>query len=214
MQNAIESKDEYCHSKYRHTLTNEQTKIPSVAMFGKLITQKATSALAPHFHRDRFEITYISSGTVIFSIDGTDYKLNGGDMFITLPNQIHSTNSKPFSTSEMYWFQLEADPENLLFLRECFATDLLTRLTLFDHPQIHADQKEIYPLIKSAFDLCVSRENPTLAGQYLTLLLEGNTVTETASILNFDNVSYFSVVFKRFSMYSPTQFLEKEKNAH
>lgn len=287
MENAIESKDEYLHSKHVHILTNEQTLIPSVITFGKQTRTNATESLPAHFHKNCFEIVYISTGSAIFSVNNTNYKLSGGDVFITTPNQIHSTNSLPISVCEMYWFQLKADSENLLFLNSMAAKELLSRLSLFDQPQIHTEHKEIYPLIKSAFDLCVTGKNPALAGQYLTLLLyklidyqekttfkltpdigrvidyimehitddldldklaqishlsisqfkhkfknqvgfsprqfinyekieysktlllEGKNVTEVASILNFDNSSYFAVVFKRFNMCSPTQFIKR-----
>lgn len=290
MQNAIEQNDKYQHSKNIHILTNEQTHIPSIVTFGKQNRTNATESLPPHYHKNCFEIVYISTGSAIFSIGNKNYKLSGGDIFITMPNQIHSTNSLPISVCEMYWFQLEASPEQLLFLNQAAGHDLLTKLNLFNQPQFHTNSKEIYPLIKSAFDICVKGGNPYLAGQYLTLLLyklveyqekttfkltpdigramdyilehiteeitldelaltshlstsqfkqkfknqvgfsprqfinyekieyskelllEGIDVTEVASLLGFDNSSYFSVVFKRFNMCTPTQFVKNQKN--
>lgn len=289
MQDIIEYKDYYRHTKHIHVLTNKEMEIPALITFGKQNRTNATESLPPHIHKNCFEIVYISTGSAIFSIDNTNYKLSGGDVFITLPNQIHSTNSLPISVCEMYWFQLEATPDNLLFLNKAAAQDLLSKLTLFERPQLHTNSKEIYPLIKSAFDLCADGKNPYLAGQYLslllyklveyqekitfqltpdigramdyilahitedlslddlaklshlstsqfkqkfknqvgfsprqfinyekieyskTLLLEGKDVTSVASLLNFDNSSYFAVVFKRFNMCSPTQFVQRNK---
>ena len=171
MENAIEIKETYCATKNYHVLTSKETRIPALRLFGKQTITSATGSLAPHFHRDCFEIVYIASGSANFSIGNTDYRLSGGDVFITMPNQVHSTNSLPMSVCKMYWFQLEDAPGHLLYLNPSAAADLLTALKQFDTPLFHTDSKDIYPLIKSAFDSCVRGSNPCLTGQYLTLLL-------------------------------------------
>lgn len=112
----------------------------------------------------RVTLFYIISGSVNFSIGHTDYSLSGGDVFITMPNQVHSTNSLPLSLCKMYWFQLEDTPERLLYLNPDAAADLLAALKQFDAPLFHTDSKDLYPLIKSAFDSCVRGNNPCLAG--------------------------------------------------
>lgn len=288
MTEAIELVDEYQYTKHIHILTNRETQIPSLLTFGKQTRTNATESLPPHYHRNCFEIVYLSAGSALFSAGDENYKLSGGDVFISMPNQIHSTDSTPISVCEMYWFQLEANSENLLFLNQSAAAELIQKLLSFEPPQFHTDSRELYPLIKCAFDLCVKGDNPCLAGQYLTLflyklieyqkattfrltpdigrtvdyimehiteviqidelaeisllstsqfkqkfknevgfsprqfinyekieyskslLLEGRSVTETAGLLNFDNSSYFTVVFKRFNLCTPTEFVKKE----
>lgn len=285
---AIEHIDYYQHTHYIHLLTAKELQIPALQVFGNQNRKNATESLPPHFHKNCFEITYISAGSAVFSIDGTDYKLSGGDVFITLPNQIHSTNSIPISVCEMYWIQLEADSKHFMYLNQTAADSLIHQLSLFKSPLLHTDSKEIYPLLKSAFDLCAQGRNPQLAGQYLGLvlyklieyqniitsrptpdigqalnyisehitedlsleqladishlsvsqfkqkfknqvgvsprqyinyekiecakglLLKGVSVTEAASILGFDNSSYFAVVFKRFNMCSPTEYVKRK----
>lgn len=289
MSDVIELKDDYQYSKHIHILVSEQLRIPSLITFGKQTRTSATESLPPHYHNNCFEFVYISTGSAIFSIDDKNYSLSGGDVFVSIPNQVHSTDSMPISVCEMYWFQLAAEPEQLLFLNPSAAKHLLKELFSFKQPQLHTDSREIYPLIKSAFDQCVRGDNPYLAGQYLALLLykfieyqkekiviltpeikrtrdyilthiteefsldelasishlstsqfkqkfknevgfsprqfinyekieyskklllEGKDVTQVASMLGFDNSSYFSVVFKRFTMCSPTQFLKNNK---
>lgn len=41
-----------------------------------------------------------------------------------------------------------------------------------------------------------------------TLLLEGKSVTETAMLLNFTTSSYFSTVFKKYTLYTPREYLK------
>lgn len=42
------------------------------------------------------------------------------------------------------------------------------------------------------------------------LLLEGMSVTDIAMLLGFTTSSYFSTVFKKYTLYTPTEYLEKE----
>lgn len=290
MEKPVEIIETYCSQKHRHVLTNKETGIPALHIFGKQTNINATESLPPHFHRNCFELVYVADGAANFSIEGTDYQLKGGDVFITMPNQIHSTNSLPISVCKMFWFQLEDTPNRFLYLNQSAAEDLLAMLRQFDKPLFHTDIKKIYPLITSAFELCLKGQNPYLAGQYLTLLLyqlieyqkntvfrltpdmeltlnyiaehireelsleelaslchlsvsqfkqkfkhqvgfsprqyinrskieyskklllEGYSVTEVASMLSFDNSSYFAVVFKRFYMCSPTEFIKKNRD--
>lgn len=285
---AIEHIDYYQHTHHLHLLTANELHIPALRVFGKQNRKNATESLPPHFHKNCFEITYISTGSAIFAIDGTNYKLSGGDIFLTLPNQIHSTNSIPISVCEMYWFQIEAAPEHFLFLNKTAASHLIESLSLFDTPQLRTGNTEIYRLIKSAFSLCEQGSNPQMASQYLSLvlyklielknessfnitpdigqalnyikehiteelsleqladishlsvsqfkqkfknqigvaprqfinsekiesakelLLNGYSVTDVASMLGFDNSSYFAVVFKRFNMCSPTEYVRRK----
>jgi len=44
------------------------------------------------------------------------------------------------------------------------------------------------------------------------LLLEGTSVTETAMLLSFTSSNYFSSVFKKFTSYTPLEYVHKYKN--
>lgn len=44
------------------------------------------------------------------------------------------------------------------------------------------------------------------------LLDEGRSVTETAMLLNFNTSNYFSTVFKKFTLYSPSEYIAKKKD--
>lgn len=43
------------------------------------------------------------------------------------------------------------------------------------------------------------------------LLTEGKSVTETAMLLNFSTSSYFSTVFKKYTMYTPKDYVRKKR---
>lgn len=240
MDNAIELVNQYEHTDIRHILTENETGIPALLLFGKQKRKNATESLPPHFHKNCFEIVYISAGFAVFSVNNTEYKLSGGDVFITLPNQIHSTDSLPVYTSEMYWFHLNADLSRFLFLNHTAARYVIEKLSLFHSPHLHTNARDLYPLIKAAFDLCVDGSNPQLAGQYLSLFLyklieyQDRTafkltpdigrslnyildhLTEEISLEHLAQISHLSVSqykqkFKNQIGFSPRQFINYEK---
>lgn len=44
------------------------------------------------------------------------------------------------------------------------------------------------------------------------LLAEGKSVTETAMLLNFSTSSYFSTVFKKYTMYTPKEYIQRKRS--
>lgn len=170
MEQAINWKDDYSDTKYRKTLTAEYLNIPGLELFGKQIRTSATESLPLHFHEDCYEIVYITSGTPSFFVDGKTYNLSGGDVFITQPNQIHSTNSVPVTISEMYWVQVHVDPD-FLYLNQsaiCFLQEKLSHLSC---PKINTDGNQIEKLFHHAFQIALSGTHPQLVAQYLSLAL-------------------------------------------
>jgi len=96
--------------------TEEKLNIPGLRMFGKHSVTKAIPALYPHYHENAFEITYLCKGTMTFITDDQFHHLSGGDVYISFPDEAHSTGAVPISLNEMYWFQLDINAENFLFL--------------------------------------------------------------------------------------------------
>lgn len=170
MPDAINWKDSYTNTKYLQILTEDCLNIPGLALFGKQIRTSATESLPLHFHEDCYEIVYITSGTPSFFVDGKTYNLSGGDVFITQPNQIHSTNSVPVTISEMYWVQVHVDPD-FLYLNQsaiCFLQEKLSHLSC---PKINTDGNQIEKLFHHAFQTALAGTHPQLVAQYLSLAL-------------------------------------------
>ena len=233
--------EEYTNTKYLKILTEEHLSIPGMFLFGRQIRTTATESLPPHDHGNCFEFVYICSGTPSFSVDGKNYTLSGGDVFITQPHEIHSTNSMPVSVSEMYWFQLDLTTyENALFLDKLATQTLQTKLHQLSSRIISTDLGKTKDLIKNAFRVALSGNNPQLATQYITLFLyllleasdkidfkltpdigraatyildhigEKLTLDELASI-SYLSTSQFKQKFKQQMGISPRQFINTQK---
>ncbi|SCP97358.1 AraC family transcriptional regulator [Anaerobium acetethylicum] len=172
MEHAIHLIDKPYFSTNRNVLTQEQLQIPGLQMFGKHTMTTAIAPLPNHYHKGCFEITYVSDGVISFSADSSDYKLSGGDVFITFPDEIHSTNLIPISVGEIFWFQINiTEADTILDLNRNASADLITALQSLNSHLIKTDTKEMFQLLRKSFEACFLNQNRHLASSYLCVFL-------------------------------------------
>ncbi len=79
--------------------------IPEVPLFGAYRSLVAWGGLASHTH-EAVEICFQWGGRQSYFIDGVEYTLNAGDVFVTSPGESHSTGGKPQQRGGLYWMHL------------------------------------------------------------------------------------------------------------
>lgn len=172
MTKAIEWEDISYQSSNRTVYTYPQLQIPGLKMFGKHTMLHAVAPLPDHYHKDCFEITFVTNGAISFSIQDIDYKLSGYDVFITKPDEVHSTNLAALSKGEIIWFQLDKkDVNNFLFLDSGAAANLLSRLSHLKQPLIQLEDKKLLAEIKTAFRLSKEAANKYDTANLLAYIL-------------------------------------------
>jgi len=77
--------------------------IPEVPMLGRYHYTHAHQGLVSHAHPGAMEICYLAKGTQIYRVGRQDYVLRGGDIFVTLPGEEHSTGEAPEEKGMLYW---------------------------------------------------------------------------------------------------------------
>lgn len=281
-----------CNDPYRLTknwivYTPKQHKIPSLETLAYYNRKSTTLPVGWHYHKNAFEFTIATKGTVSFDTPNASYKFSKDNIFVSFPNEIHCVR-EPFPVSEIYWFQLRIDePKNFLFMNQKAAEDIIKGLNTICHHVLQVNSEEVSPLLKQAFYLIHQGKEPAFAATYLqqflyyvissvhksetalspdikcsldyiaanitseltleelasvsnlscsqykqkfkrelgvsprhfinqkkiefakTLLLEGVSVTDTAMRLGFTTSGYFSTVFKKYTLYSPVEFIKK-----
>lgn len=133
--------------------TEEKLNIPGLRMFGKHSVTKAIPALYPHYHENAFEITYLCKGTLTFFTDDQTHHLSGGDIYISFPNEAHSTGAVPISLNEMYWFQLDIGADNFLFLGKEWKEKIVEDLYQVNSRLINTNTGEMQKLMKEFYRL-------------------------------------------------------------
>ncbi|MEG0639088.1 MAG: AraC family transcriptional regulator [Clostridia bacterium] len=159
---AINWMDQPTNDGGRIIFTESELHVPGLRMFGKHHTQKAIPALQLHYHKNCFEMTYLTKGTLHFSIDERSYNLSGGDLFVTHPNEIHDTAAVPLSVHSMYWFQLDvSDPARFFYLEKGAAMALITQLNALDMRVVKLDEQTASAILTGVYDYFCSPHQST-----------------------------------------------------
>lgn len=173
MLEAMEWNDVFFMSPDRKVLTSEYLQIPGLQVFGRHTITNAVDPLLWHYHKDTFEIVYVSKGSITFSTEQKDYSISGGSAFVVHPNEIHSTNCIPMSVGEIYWIQLNiANEENLLYLNREASAHLIHRIRSLPHHTVAINNSDVLSSLKQAFKICLHSGNKYIAAAHLTLFLQ------------------------------------------
>lgn len=102
--------------KERVMLKPEQTGLPEIPVIGRLNYAAAHPPLSRHDHQGCIEICYLSKGRQTYQVAGRSYHLSGGDLFLTFPNEKHSSGMQPEEKSILYWVIVRLDNGKAPFL--------------------------------------------------------------------------------------------------
>lgn len=164
----METIDEYTNRKDRTVLLGEQTWINSLATFGHATNNKAELPLIDHYHKGKIEFVILVEGIQKYTASGVEYTLYGGDVFVTQPNEIHSSGKSPQSVNEILWFQIDlAKPENFLGLNEQNGIHVFNRLIHFEARKYQLERSLIQKFIKAFQLLCANDINEKIKGHSL-----------------------------------------------
>lgn len=98
--------DEPCWTPHRKILTAAQTQLPWLSSFGIQTSGKAEKPLAPHIHPDCMEIVFLLKGFQLYETAGHLFRLTGYDIFVTYPDEPHSSGNFPEHISDLMWVQI------------------------------------------------------------------------------------------------------------
>jgi len=79
---------------------------PEVPLVGVFSAVAATPGLVDHIHGGLMEICYLKSGKMIFQVGGKDYVMHGNEIFVTWPDEVHSSGNHPQGRGVLYWMQV------------------------------------------------------------------------------------------------------------
>ena len=121
----------YCWEEHRKILSPAETGIPVLQLFGVDSSNRARKPLMPHIHRNCMEIVFLLKGFQIYEVGGARFNLSGSNIFVTYPDEVHSSGQYPESNTNLIWMQINLkedlpffglDEENGAYLRQALAT--------------------------------------------------------------------------------------------
>ncbi len=80
--------------------------IKSVPVLGRYNYTHANPALVDHSHPGAMEICLLVRGQQTYSVGGERFHLQGGDIFVTFPDETHGTGGAPEEKGLLYWMTL------------------------------------------------------------------------------------------------------------
>lgn len=98
--------------------------------FGRYNYVNTQDTLPTHTHPDMIEICFLAKGNQEYFVGDCVFKLYGGDVFVTFPNEIHGTGEIPEKKGCLYWMVLKKPQEgkDYIGLNYLDACELFSRL--------------------------------------------------------------------------------------
>lgn len=90
--------------------------ISDVLMMGRYTYSEAQPPLKQHTHGNAYEICVLSRGHQKYVLNDQEYKLFGGDIFVTKPYEPHGTGNAPEEPGSLYWIEIRGPSEGKTFL--------------------------------------------------------------------------------------------------
>lgn len=140
----------------RRTLyTANEIQLHGVNTFGWQCAKHFDEQIPWHFHRDCFEFHYLIHGSVTFVVDDKEYLMKDGDVFVTLPNELHRSGEN-IIFRKLYWFSI-SDRVPLLNLEPASASYLMEGLHNLKNRVISVGN-EMKELLKCVFHNITSQD--------------------------------------------------------
>ncbi|MBU3665000.1 MAG: helix-turn-helix domain-containing protein [Chthoniobacterales bacterium] len=90
----------------RHILDLRKLDLPGARVLGRYRYSYPHRPLPPHRHPGMIEICYLHRGRQIYDVEGQTFVIHGGEFFVTLPGERHSTGADPEDRGVLYWMIL------------------------------------------------------------------------------------------------------------
>ncbi|WP_029277321.1 AraC family transcriptional regulator [Pedobacter borealis] len=97
-------------STRNRTIINFQKEgYDDLCVLGRYKYSKAEKYLEEHTHVGMIEICYCDKGSQLFFVNNKKHLVNGGDIFIHFPGEVHSTGGEPEERGCLYWLIIKID---------------------------------------------------------------------------------------------------------
>jgi AraC-like DNA-binding protein len=131
---------QYMDAPHRRVVDLRPDGLADVPMLGTYSYSRARPDLPVHRHVGGWEICFLERGNQVFEVGHETYQLRGGDVFMTFPDEPHSTGGKPSEPGVLYWLNVRrpAEGRTLLGLPRAESQLLLGALDVLPHRHFRA----------------------------------------------------------------------------
>ncbi len=108
---------QYMDTPHRRVLDLRREGLADVPMLGMYSYSHARPDLPEHRHAGGWEICFLERGNQFFEVGQRTYRLRGGDVFVTYPDEPHSTGGNPSAPGILYWLNIRLPRQGGRLLR-------------------------------------------------------------------------------------------------
>lgn len=160
----------------RRVIDLSAVAMPEIPVFGRYEYFEARPGLSEHSHPNMIEICYLERGHQTYRVEGREYRLVGGDIFVTAPGEPHDTGGYHEERGKLYWLNLKLPKGKRPFLLLSPADGKALTESLVNLPRrCFAGSGSIKSIFEEIFHLYDDQEHPFrqvgIANQLVRLLL-------------------------------------------
>ncbi|WP_438479333.1 helix-turn-helix domain-containing protein [Oleiharenicola lentus] len=151
--------------------------VPDVVHFGRYNYVRAGPGLSVHAHEQAMEFCFLLRGRQVYRVGQRYYQLSGGDVFVTFPDEPHSTGDAPEEKGVLYWLivKIPEDGNDFIGLKGAEAAGLKKALTTLPARRFRST-KRTHAFLDGIATHYFSKESPlrtvAMHNQIIALLLE------------------------------------------
>lgn len=96
-------------TRNRHFIDFRKYGFTDLQVLGKYNYNKSETKLPNHRHKGMIEICYYDKGSQYFEVNGKQYLIKGGEVFIHFPNELHGSGGYPEEKGLLYWIIIKTE---------------------------------------------------------------------------------------------------------
>ena len=175
----------------RRVMNFDSLGIDCLIRLGEVCNNASCPPLGRHVHRDSFEAVFFQTGSQNYSTDTAQYTVNSGEMFLSLPNEPHSSGRCLEEKSRFFYFIFSLPASSCLPGFSPEETDQARALlSSVGEQRVFPVPRQVFPRMKQLLDLYFSQRPfrraliQSAASELLCAVLAALTPAEPASARN------------------------------
>lgn len=217
----------------------KQLGFTDLQVLGKYNYQRAEKKLPNHVHNGMLELCYYDKGSQYFEVNGKQYLVKGGDVFLHFPGEVHGSGGHPEERGCLYWLIIKLDrsvPSNLVLLckyiiernrRQFKAGKEVKKIfeeilqiaskpedASIQHIRIHLLVQQLLLQVLDRIDAQVKESDTERLAQVLEFiehkLTDNLSISVLAKQMNLSE-SRFKNLFKELTGFTPGDFIQRKK---
>ncbi len=143
------------------------------SFLGRYNHTRAGKQLTAHAHPASMEFCHLVRGRQTYEVGGERFRMHGGDLFVSFPDEVHSSASTPQEKGVLYWLILEIPPKagSMLQLPEREGR-ALRRSLLGLHPRLFTGNLRITRLLDGMMETLLAPATSLTPIRLRTALLD------------------------------------------